>query len=398
MAAHHLPTALFPTRERTDPSESDEAESTWAFLERVDDPAFDRVRRLIEAWYEASAPGAGRRELHARLTGGDDGEFHAAWFELYLREVHRRLGFEVVEHPRLRDVTKRPDFRITRDGMSFLLEATVVGDRSDAGRRARRARVVDAINSIRSPDFSLLFEIEQEGDRQPPTRDLLGRLQAWVDTQQWERVRAEQEARCDFARLPRLDERIDDWRFTFLAWPRMAEHRGIASPAIGAGPSDGGTFDHESTLLARLERKGRRYGAPDEPLLLAIRIDKLSARSEDLASALYGPLLAGGRRGRGLFTDASGRARNRQVTGVLAWDLELRPWSVTRRAPVLWLHPDPAHRLAVTLPWRSVAQEAGELRVVEGDFAPETVFELPDAALFDDPRVWPGEPFARHTV
>jgi hypothetical protein len=86
--------ALFVERARSDSSYAGEEESTWAFLNRVEDRVFDRVRRLSNAWY-AAYPLEARPALRSRLASGDDIEFHSAWFELYLHELHRRLGFDL---------------------------------------------------------------------------------------------------------------------------------------------------------------------------------------------------------------------------------------------------------------------------------------------------------------
>jgi len=397
---------LFANRPRDCASEAGEEEPTWAFLDRVDDPVFDRVRRLMNAWF-AHYPSAERTELRARLSSGDDIEFHSAWFELYLHELHRRLAFDIAAHPVLDDVTTRPDFRLTCGASAFLLEATIIGNRDEAGRAGRRARIVAALNRTRSDDFTLLFDIETEGESSPAMRDVRRRLDRWLAELDWASVRAEQERVSDLESLPTRTERVGAWTFSFQAWPRQPKDRGRPQPAISAGPSDGAVWDHGGSLLDRLESKAGKYGKPSDPVLIAVRMDRLGARADDVLVALLGPtvgrlspadppnVVSTGRRGAGLFRDSSGRWRNRHVAGVLFWDLELRPWSVARRAPTLWLHPQPAHPLPRDLPWRRVDLRPHEPQVVEGDFDPTRAFDLPGAECFDSPSEWPGVPFER---
>ncbi|WP_148261013.1 hypothetical protein [Conexibacter woesei] len=183
--------ALFPDRPRDDPSIAGE-EPIWHFLDRVRDPAFDRVRRLLNAWFEEYPPSQ-REELRARLSSGDNIEFHAAWFELYLHELHRRLGFEILPHPKLPGVTKRPDFQLKSNGCRLLLEATAIGDSEGEGRARRIARIVAAINRTRADDFWLWFEIEHEGAQPPRMRDVRKHLEHWLASLCWEDIRAAQD-------------------------------------------------------------------------------------------------------------------------------------------------------------------------------------------------------------
>jgi hypothetical protein len=88
-----------------------QGEPTWDFLNRVDDPVFDRVRRALNDWFQRF-PQDARADLRGRLSSGDNEEFHAAWFELYLNELHLRLGFATEAHPVVDDTGARPDFAI----------------------------------------------------------------------------------------------------------------------------------------------------------------------------------------------------------------------------------------------------------------------------------------------
>lgn len=396
---------LFPERSRTDPSPAGDEEPSWAFLDRVNDPVFDRVRRLMNAWFAEYPPGE-NEDLRRRLASSDRVEFRAAWLELYLHALHRRLGFEVIPHPELPGVSTRPDFRLIRGGSSLLLEATSIGNRADAARERRIDRITAAINRTRCADFYLLFEIEQEGTSSPPMRDVRRRLERWIADLDWESLRAAVEAGCAPQVLPLHVEVVGDWTFSFQAWPRKPELRGVEGPAIGAGPSGGGVWDHAGTLLDRLEQKAGKYGAPGEPMIIAVRMDHMGVREDDIESALLGPTIGRadparpgnyvdtGRRGKGFFRSASGDPRNRHVTGVLFLDEQLMPWSITKFAPVLWLHPDPLHALAIDpMPWASVDLCGDSPNVVEGAADVTTIFDLPNSEAFDEPRDWPGTPF-----
>jgi hypothetical protein len=83
-------------------------------------------RAVLEDWF-SRWPTDSRPDLRARLRAKDDGQFLGAFWELYLHELHLRLGFECERDPELPDSPRRPDFLVHGAGGSFYLEATVVG-------------------------------------------------------------------------------------------------------------------------------------------------------------------------------------------------------------------------------------------------------------------------------
>jgi hypothetical protein len=264
-----------------------------------------------------------------------------------------------------------------------LLEATIPASRDDGGREARRERVTAAIDRIESDDFGLHFDIEEEGPDSPPMRDVRRRVQRWLASLDWDTERAALQACPDASTLPRRQERVDDWVFSFLAWPLRPEDRGTGEGAIWAGPSDGGVFDHAGTLRDRLEAKAKKYGPVDEPVVLAVRLDGMGAADDDIESALYGPtigvldrdrrrVIPTDRRGAGLWW-RDGASRNQHVVGVLAFSTELRPWSVETERPALWLHPTPAFAVPAH-PFDVVRLGDGSPRREVGTFAPGALF------------------------
>src|SRR4051794_9273503 len=100
---------VFESRLRDDPAPSRSGESTFSFLDRIDDAAFDRVRRLVNSWFDRF-PSVSQDELRGRLTSGNDVDFNSAFWELYPHEAYGRLGYSVETHPPLPDASTHPDF------------------------------------------------------------------------------------------------------------------------------------------------------------------------------------------------------------------------------------------------------------------------------------------------
>jgi hypothetical protein len=79
------------------------------------------------------------------------------YWELYLHELHRCLGFEVTVHPEVPGTSTRPDFLMSNE------EAALVAySDKEARRRQREALVLDIINDIKNRDFSLSVEVLAE--------------------------------------------------------------------------------------------------------------------------------------------------------------------------------------------------------------------------------------------
>jgi hypothetical protein len=373
-----LSAQLFSAGPRKDRSKGGLEESTWAFLDRTADPAFTWVRDLLEGWF-AAYPKRDRADLRGRLTSGDDAQFHGAWFELYLHALHRSLGFVVEVHPEMDGAGTHPDFRVVGNEGSMLVEATIPEGTGSAGRDARRARVAAAIDRVDCADFGLLFDIETEGLDAPSMRAVRRTVERWLDSLDWQAERARQEDGAGLDALPTRTMEVGDWSFSFRAWPRAPEQRGGQDGAILAGPSDGGIFDHAGTLRDRLEQKAKKYGSVAEPVIVAVRLDGMAASDRDVRAALHGPFVGAWnpatdvvesteRRGVGLW-HRDGTARNRQVAGVLVFDIELRPWSVGRQRPILWVHPDPEFPMP-DLPWDVARMSESGIEKVAGTFDP----------------------------
>jgi hypothetical protein len=393
---------LFPCGTRMDTSISSQLEPPFVFLNRVDDAAFARVRSLMNMWF-AQYPAEHRHELRRRLGSKRDHEFRSAWFELYLHALHRALGWTAEVHPGLPDTGSRPDFRLRRGASAMLLEATAIGDGMDSGRTKRRAQVTDSVEAITSPDFGLVLSIKQEGHEPPQMGYVRKRVEQWLATLDWEHERPLAESNANYELLPQHLDEVDDWAFSFRAWPRMQAHRGEKAPTVVAGPSDGGVFDHGGRLKNALEKKAKKYGATGEPIVIAVALGGMAIGRDDVATALYGPTIGvaqpdgnvrtSGRRGEGLW-GSSGTPRNTQIAGVLVFGEELQPWSITRQRPEFWLHPEPNTPIP-EVPWDKARLTGIDVVHTDGPFDPSGIFVLPGWPDTMPRRDWPGNAFER---
>jgi hypothetical protein len=155
-------------------------ETTYAFLDRVSGPDFAAPREMLNAWFERW-PTDDREQLRTRLKGKKPSDFDGAFWELYLHEVHYRLGFTIMREPEMGGVTTRPDFLMEREDGVFYLEATVVGpsDREVADHR-RESMVIDLINAAYHADFSVRVQSVAVGPQQPAKRRVIAAVENWL--------------------------------------------------------------------------------------------------------------------------------------------------------------------------------------------------------------------------
>ena len=82
-------------------------------------PAIGQIREVLENWF-SGYPDLGKSDLRGRFKSNDDRSHDGAFFELYLHEVLRKLGYEVQVHP-LVDKPTHPDFVVERNGTPAVL-------------------------------------------------------------------------------------------------------------------------------------------------------------------------------------------------------------------------------------------------------------------------------------
>lgn len=390
------PTSVFGTHARTDTAPSRHTESTYAFLRRVAGPVWDQCRALIDEWL-AAYPADDRVALAARLRSSDDRVFTSAFWELYLYEMYRRDGWAIDIEPAVEGVATRPDFLVSKDSVSYYVEARCTFEREDRGAAARLQTVYDSLNGMDSGAFHLAVTPIGVGTQAPPTAKLRRALETWLST-------LDPDA-GDFSLSDERPERRfewvwHDWHLLFRPMPRSANARMTpVRRALGAFIPDAASFvDDITPLRDALSEKGSKYGKLNHPLVIAINIGSGFHDDEDTEQALYGGV--GWRiniddpdaEATPVLTDPGywgwpGRPAHDHVAGILLAG-SMHYSRVARYAPTFWLHPYAAQAIAPLPNWR-VARAAPEgMEYADPAVLPYQHFDLPAG--------WPvGEPFPR---
>jgi hypothetical protein len=368
---------VFDQGDRTDATHATYSEGTFSSLNRLAGPSWQRVRELIEAWFERLC-GDAKADVAARLRSGDDRQFQAAFLELYCHETLLRLGYRVACHPDVGQGGRRPDFLAEGEGGSLVLEATVAA-RSDqevaAGRR--EAQVYDAINQVHSPDFFLYVEVKEAGQSPPSAARLRPRLEAWLKGLDYDAIRHAADTRMLFRspEVPRFPWEDGGWRVEFLPIPKHEARGKPGLRPIGVHAPTVAFVDDCGRIRKAVLEKATAYGQLDVPYVVAVGVHELMPDAIDVTNALFG------REQVAIRTYEDGRVetfparardgvwigprgvRHRRVSGVLT-ALGLRPWTVATAVPTLWHHPAATHELVVrNAPWREAMVDRASRRL-----------------------------------
>jgi hypothetical protein len=351
---------IFSAAQRDDLSPHAYSETLSSFLNRSGRPAFEVVRNSMNSWFSDYCVEE-QAGLRRALLDGDDRQFLAAFWELFLHATLNRAFERLTCHPTLPGTSRRPDFEATRSGESSIIEARLAWRRREqTAKEARIARVFDAVNDVNCPAFLLGVDVDSIGTIDPPFGQLRTHLQQWLDSLDADFLFAQWEA--EDADPARTRWSHDGWDLSFEAIPLAPEHRNYPDHRpIGTSASGGGLIDGVSPVKKALRDKSRAYGEHNGPFLIAIRTDWDTDQAA-MMSVLFGTdvirytqnLGPENRVWRERLSDGFwSQGRNRHVSGVLVCS-DLMPWTVARAEPVLWKNPNATYPFPLLPSWRGM--------------------------------------------
>lgn len=140
-------------------------------LEQSDVHGAEAYRRQLRAWLEAVPDPARQADLRSRLASLDDAQHYSARLEITVDGLFRGRGWQLDYHPRMGNVTARPDFWITTPTRPFICEAVLVRDDDDEQRRERRLlEIVDDLLRVRGRFLAWLRPLTPLPDTLPARR------------------------------------------------------------------------------------------------------------------------------------------------------------------------------------------------------------------------------------
>jgi hypothetical protein len=381
---------LFDEVQRSDTDFGKRTEPWFRSLNRVARPEFDAVRSVLEQWFE-QFPAESKKQLRGDLHANNARQSLGAFWELYVHEIHRRLGYELQRDPRLAGTSRRPDFLARRGDSAFYLEATLITYTDEEMAALTRWNVIlDLINDAFDPDFSVSVQVKVAGMQTPARNDVVPRVEAWLATLPWA------PAAPSVDRPYSTELSIRDWVLSLRAYPKPETARGDPTyPTIFSNGVLESRVDERQYLEDNLRDKSK-YGKTGLPFVVAALIHRNLVTDRLIEWALYGPetlavpVLGGvgqmnaafmSRNPRGLWQ----RGAEPQVTRISAvlTAQHLGPLVIPNVELTLWKNPWAARELVHELPWRTITGDldSNSLQVTEAISSARELLGL-------DPR-WP---------
>lgn len=391
---------LFTANDHSEKGPASNTERLYSYLDRCGRDECFRVRDLMEAWF-GRYPESEQAEFVSRIQSNDDTAFISSFFELYLHETLLRLGYSVEAHPVLSPTQpKRPDFlAIESDGSDLIVEAVLAQDNfeEDAGAKSRKNVVLDTVEALANPDFSLMLAEKGFPNSPPSGRKLRDALERWLQPLDADAcLRTVEEGRA--RELPQMDWSHDGWHLTFTAWPRPEKSRGRPDRRlVGSRMSDVHWVDSRTPIRNAIKQKATRYGDVGRPYIVAVNALGNFIDDIDIAEALFGkeeflvygdldsePQTAMRRKPDGAWISPKGPINTRVSAALIV--TSLGPWNVASRKPVLYHNPWAQHPCVgpITMLAQQVPED-GHMASHEG-VPPQKLFDLPDS--------WPYAPVA----
>jgi hypothetical protein len=386
---------LFDRLARIDPSPAWPAEDSFSFLNRVTGPVWQRQRDLLEDWYREFPDPS--EDLRERFRSRDPRQHYPAWWELYVHALFRALGFTVTVHPNVPETTGHPDFLVERGRSSFYVEAAAVFSGIVSPSRASRVPILieDAMSRMDASVFWVSLRVDQVGTAMPRIRSIRREISNWVATLDPDELSSADLTDPSTWKTFKFEH---DWIISLRPSAWGSNHRGCPDNRfIGMRTGIGGFVDDVPKLRNAVTRKGKHYGTPDKPLLVAVLALNGFVDDRAVVDALFGSqsvqlhIQSGAsrllRNPDGVWISSRGAAR-RRISAVLL-GVGILPHTIATAWPTLWHHFDPKFKLNTDLPFAS-------MRVVDDALHSSDVTQAP-TAVFDLPTEWPGPepPFSR---
>ena len=202
-----------------------------------------------------------------------------------------QLKCTLLIHPDLPNgSTKHPDFLVTTpEGDEFYLEAVLASEFSadEIAAESRKNTVLNTIEGLESPNFSLGINANGNPDTPPSGRRLRNDLSRWLESLDPDVVAiAIDENGIDA--IPTKNWNHENWEIQFEAFPKNPERREEGQRIIGTICNGVRWSNTWEPIKNAIRSKGNHYGEIDKPLVVAVNVNASSLDRIDEMQALFG--------------------------------------------------------------------------------------------------------------
>lgn len=244
------------------------------------------IRELLNRWF-SNYPKEHQRELKASFKKHFDDSF----YELFLHQLFRDLGYKVEIHPKLSNSDKRPDFLIKKGNQEIYVEAKITSGKSNKQKAFVRMRdqFYDNLNKIRTSKFYIQIEsLEFKTGNQPSTSSLIHSIEEELHKYDPE-VLIQEVEKYGFHKLPNFQIENDDIKLNLRFLPKKRSARKEFQRPIGVFPFSTHWGGGEQNLKEAIELKAKKFMNLDKPLLICINsLDEKTTDKMDVDFSIWG--------------------------------------------------------------------------------------------------------------
>lgn len=247
------------------------------------------IRVTLEDWF-SKYPESEKKELKIRFKK----DFDSAFFELFLYELFKKLGYDITIHPELKDSSKRPDFLIVKNGNRTYVEAKICYDKTEAEMafERRQNEFYDQLSKVRIKGFLLgIEELNFITKKQPRVKELIVKIENEVANLNPIQITVDME-KYGFDGCPRIEFENKDFNIIIQPMPLIESERDkISENPIGMFPFESFWGGGEESLRQSILKKAKRYGKFEIPYLICINaLGKKTSRKIDIENVVWGSL------------------------------------------------------------------------------------------------------------
>ena len=385
------PPILFDDFERDWTAPANAGESLYSFYNRSSLDGFSRVRAMLQRWIER-LPDEHRRNFVSRMrhkgpgSRNENQQFNGAFVELFVHEFLKGTNpRHVTIEPKINGLT--PDFQVIEtlsngSDVTYVVEVTDINldDEPDRSTDRNERYVIDVLNEIISPNYSLHIETYGSLSHTPRKRDIKQPFEELIKTTDYEEALLRSRIPGDFFDvMPAATVRLGDWTLIGYLMPVSPEHTPKTGRFVGGYPSKDAAIPNHKAPRDRLDEKAQLYRHIDNLIIAArftpwdVPMDQLLFGLPDLEALPYGqpnvgrtiPQPSSAHRGTGFWLDTSG-LRHQNVIGVVAFHT-LNLHCTDKTTAVYYPNPykdAPLPRWATAITHANYSD--GELNIVQG--------------------------------
>ncbi|WP_407498112.1 hypothetical protein [Elizabethkingia anophelis] len=279
---------LFDEIQRTFLKEASANEEPYDYYNRSARKDITIIRELLEDWF-SNLPHSEKFETKKRFKKS----FDSVFYELFLYNFFKKLGFSIIIHPVIKGSSKKPDFLIKNNDLEIYIEAKICKDKSHEVEATEnlKQRFYDTLNKIESPYFMFCIDtFNLKSTNQPKTKEIVSLIKIKLKELDYYKYLNLANAKNydSFESIYYSNEEID---LNLLFLPVKEKAIGKNRRSIGVYPMDFAIGGSKYSIRDSINLKAKRYGKLDKPYIICVNnLSITSSPCEDIEDAIWGSL------------------------------------------------------------------------------------------------------------